>query len=316
MEQPQISIICNTYNQEKYIGQALDSFLMQKVSVPFEILVHDDASTDGTSHIIKKYEELYPDIVKPIYNPVNQYSLGNSITANIQIPRAKGKYLAFCEGDDYWSEQNKLQIQYDYMEKHPEATGCCHAYSMVKRDNSLIEEIYDFLGDCEVPMSRLIGNQLKVPHFATLFLRKGCIENMGDQFLGRPCNDMVIRIYCAVNGSLHYISKNMSCYRRNVEGSWTCTIGQNKAKLKENLLQYIPFLYSLDEYTGNTYHELIMKSIDEREFNIALLENDYRAAIKKQAYLNASIKRKVYIALGCIVPKLISQMRESEMFQK
>lgn len=310
MECPQISIIVNTYNQSNYISQALDSFLMQEVSVPFEILVHDDASTDQTAKIIKMYEEQYPDVIKPIYNPVNQWTLDNSITANIQIPRARSKYVAFCEGDDYWSDKNKLQLQYDYMEAHPEATGCCHAYSMVTMDNQLIEERFDFSEDCNVPMKKLIGNQLEVPHFATLFLRKNCIEKMGDQFLGIGCNDMIIRIFCAIHGNLHYFNRNMSCYRRNVQGSWTETVGKNKERFKAEQKKYLPFLRKLDEFTNGIYHEEIIDTIDEREFNIALLENDYREAIKKKAYRHSSAKRRLYVAIGCVAPKLISKLRE------
>lgn len=123
---PEVSIICNTYNQEKYIGQALDGFLMQKTDFPFEVLVHDDASTDGTDRIIKKYAEKHPDIIFPIYETENQWSKGISISQELQYPRVRGKYIALCEGDDYWTDPQKLQKQYAAMEANPDCNMCAH----------------------------------------------------------------------------------------------------------------------------------------------------------------------------------------------
>ena len=312
MSEPCISIICNTYNQEKYIADALDSFLMQKVNVPFEILVHDDASTDGTADIVREYEKKYPDIIKPVYQTENQYSKSISITPSIQVSRAKSKYIAFCEGDDYWSDPDKLQIQYNYMESHGDCSACCHAYSTVDKNKNLLKEIKDFSEDCSVPMKRLIGNQLTVPHFATLLVKKEVFNLFDDngRFLNVACNDMIIRIICALNGDIHYINKNMSCYRRFTEGSWTERVGKNNEQFVNSLKRYIPFLYSLNDYTNGEYEEDILKSIDRREFEIALLENRYKDAVKKQAFKKSSVKRKLYILTGCICPKLINRLRK------
>ena len=87
---------------------------MQKTDFPFEILIHDDASTDGTADIIREYEAKYPDIIKPIYQTENQYSKGIKVSQVYQFPRAKGKYIALCEGDDYWTDPYKLQKQVDF----------------------------------------------------------------------------------------------------------------------------------------------------------------------------------------------------------
>ena len=111
-----VSICCITYNHEKYIRDAIEGFLMQKTDFPFEVLIHDDASTDGTADIIREYETKYPDIIKPIYQTENQYSKGIKISATYNYPRAKGKYIALCEGDDYWIDPYKLQKQVDFLE--------------------------------------------------------------------------------------------------------------------------------------------------------------------------------------------------------
>ena len=113
-ENPLVTIRCLAYNQEEYIGNTIDSFLNQITDFPFEIIIHEDASTDNTAKIIKRYEEKFPLIVKPIYEKENQYSK----ETGIMDPKMKGKYIALCEGDDYWIDTNKLQMQVDFLENN------------------------------------------------------------------------------------------------------------------------------------------------------------------------------------------------------
>ena len=121
------SINCVTFNHVNYIRTALDSFLMQKTDFAFEILVHDDASTDGTSDIIREYAARYPEKVKPLIQTENQYSQGiDNISGAFNFPRARGKYIFMCDGDDYFLSPDKLQKQVDYMETHPDCTLCIH----------------------------------------------------------------------------------------------------------------------------------------------------------------------------------------------
>ena len=115
---PVASISCCTYNHETYIAQAIDGFLMQKTTFPFEILIHDDASTDKTASIVKDYEKKYPNLIKPIYQTKNQFSKGQN-ASQINCMRAQGKYIAICEGDDYWTDPLKLQRQINLLEKNP-----------------------------------------------------------------------------------------------------------------------------------------------------------------------------------------------------
>ncbi len=117
---PLASICCITYNHVSYIQEAIDSFLMQETKFPFEILVHDDASTDGTMEIILDYAKKYPDIIKPIIQTENQYAKCGLINPRFVFPKAKGKYIALCEGDDYWTDNKKLQKQVTFLEQNPE----------------------------------------------------------------------------------------------------------------------------------------------------------------------------------------------------
>ena len=121
--QPLVSICSITYNHAPYIRQCLEGFLMQKTSFPFEIIINDDCSTDGTTEIIQEYAEKYPDIIKPIFHDENQYLKGvRGMFATFCYPRAQGKYIALCEGDDYWIDPLKLQKQVDILEKSPHVT--------------------------------------------------------------------------------------------------------------------------------------------------------------------------------------------------
>lgn len=125
---PLVSIRCTTYNHEKYIRDALEGFVMQKTNFKFEAIVHDDASTDNTAAIIQEYAEKYPDIIKPIFETENQYSKHDGSLARIMNAACKGKYIAMCEGDDYWTDPYKLQKQVDFLETHPEYAMCSHKF--------------------------------------------------------------------------------------------------------------------------------------------------------------------------------------------
>ncbi len=115
-EKIMVSICCITFQHGKYIKECLDGFLMQKTNFAIEVLIHDDASTDGTEEIIREYEAKYPDIIKPLYEKENQWLKGRRGSAVFNFPRAKGKYIALCEGDDYWTDPYKLQKQVDFLE--------------------------------------------------------------------------------------------------------------------------------------------------------------------------------------------------------
>lgn len=130
-EEPLVSICCITYNQEKYIRGAIESFLIQKTTFPVEIIIHDDASTDKTTQIVEEYADKHPDLIIPVYQTVNQYSQGIKPLPNFVFPRARGKYIALCEGDDYWIDPYKLQKQVDFLEENEEyglVHGDCHFY--------------------------------------------------------------------------------------------------------------------------------------------------------------------------------------------
>lgn len=142
-DHPVVSVRCTAYNHEKYIRDSIEGFLIQKTNFPFEIVIHDDASTDSTADIIREYEKKYPSIIKPIYETENQYSKYDSTMVDIINKELKGDYIAFCEGDDYWIDENKLQKQVDFLQNNPEYGMCFTDFNMLNQNDGTFT--YDYL---------------------------------------------------------------------------------------------------------------------------------------------------------------------------
>ena len=153
-ETPLVSVYCMTYNQEKTIGQAIESIVAQKTDFPFELIVHDDASTDKTAEIVRDYAARYPDIVRPIFQTENQFRNCNLIQTFIH-PVSRGQYIAICEGDDYWTDPEKLQLQVERMESVPACTLCFHAVRQLHADGSMMN-YRPLKEDCAVPTEMVI----------------------------------------------------------------------------------------------------------------------------------------------------------------
>ncbi len=139
ISKPIVSICSTTYNHEKYIAQALDGFLMQETDFPFEILVRDDCSTDKTALIVKEYAEKYPALIKPMYEKENTYSKGVRPMATV-MKKAIGQYIALCEGDDYWMDPKKLQVQKDFLENNKEYSLCYTAATVISDNGDILIE--------------------------------------------------------------------------------------------------------------------------------------------------------------------------------
>ncbi len=175
---PLVSISCIGYNHERYIRDAIEGFLRQETAFPVEILIHDDSSTDKTADIVEEYEAKYPHLIKPIYQTENQYSKGVSISATFNWPRARGKYIALCEGDDYWIDPLKLQKQVDFLEENPEyglVHGDCHFYYQDKDKWEYYANKFlsnkNKIKNKEELFSRLIDADYKIRTATTLFKR-------------------------------------------------------------------------------------------------------------------------------------------------
>jgi len=136
---PIVSICCITFNHENYIKETIDGFLKQDTNFRFEIIIHDDCSTDQTATIINEYKKQYPNIIRPIFQKENQYSQGKRILPIIS-EKAKGRYIALCEGDDYWKDPLKLQKQVNFLENNSGYICCFHNSNIIDNNNIIINK--------------------------------------------------------------------------------------------------------------------------------------------------------------------------------
>lgn len=213
-KEPLVSISCITYNHERYIRRCLDGFLMQKANFAFEILIHDDASTDGTADIIREYEEKYPAIIKPIYQTDNQYSKGVSISATFNWPRAKGKYIAMCEGDDYWVDVLKLQKQVDVLQKNPNINICSHP-SLRLYGEEVRKDGYGFWGDKEkiIPAKEVILNYSNTAPLQSMLFRNYEVDKISQIIKKLLGGHSSLQIFYSIPDGLYYLPDYMSVYR-------------------------------------------------------------------------------------------------------
>lgn len=217
-----VSISSITYNHAAYLAAALDSFLAQDCGFSYEILIHDDASTDGTADIIRAYAARYPDIIRPILQTENQYSKGiRNVSGVFNFPRARGKYIAMCEGDDFWCDREKLRLQIDFMEAHPDCALSCHAARIMAEDGAFREKnvIRPYCGTRMLSPAEVISKPVNFPT-ASLVFRTEAVRNLPDWYYHCPVGDIPLQLALLRHGSVYYFDREMSVYRMGSAGSW------------------------------------------------------------------------------------------------
>ena len=218
-----VSIRCLTYNHAPYIRQCLDGFVMQKTNFRFEAIVHDDASTDGTQDIIREYEKKYPDIIKPIYEKENQYSKHDGSLGRIMnsAMSPSSKYIAVCEGDDFWTDPYKLQKQVDYLETHPEYTMVCNRTKLYsEKAKAYFGENYCYNNDRVVKTKDVIYRSGLFISTCSIVYRKEIQENYPQYCKQCVVGDYPLQIMAAMKGSIYYFNNTMSVYRIDNRHSW------------------------------------------------------------------------------------------------
>lgn len=252
MGKPIVSVCCLTYNHKNYIRQALDGILMQKTEYPFEVIVHDDASTDGTTEIIREYEEKYPDIIKPIYQKENQYSKNPRVLKNFVYPKAQGKYIALLECDDYWIDPEKLQTQVKYLEEHLDCSGTFHAANWTTKEKFIRNDRH-FEQECDIIPEQVIlgggeycmtGSLVFRAQYALDFPQFREMDEIGDYSL---------EILLPLRGKFHYFPQIMGVYRFEREGSWTKDMRGSLEKRWKATQKTVRWLKQLDEDTEQKY---------------------------------------------------------------
>lgn len=273
MEDVVVSIACLAFNHEKYIRQTIESFLSQKTQYSYEIIINDDASTDGTSEIIKEYEERYPQIVKGIFHEENQYTKKECFIVRDLYKECKGKYIAFCEGDDFWLDNNKLQIQIEYLESHPECIMTAHNAIVLDclTGNIFSKNSYEdegFLDSKEIILQQN-GN---LPTASLVFRREATMFE--DFFLESGVGDWPIQLYSITKGKIYYFDRIMSVYRYNHENSWSRNNLDKSDKQCIHAIRMIHFLKRYNEYTNLKYKQYIVGRMQEYVSNIIYAYED------------------------------------------
>lgn len=249
-----VSIQCITYNQVDYIRDALDSFLMQKTSFPVEILIHDDASEDGTTEIIKEYEARFPHIIKPIYQKENLYSREPNKIGELQRDRAKGQYFAICEGDDYWIDPLKLEKQLRFMKDHPEMVMCVHNAKTINHKGEFgkyfrFKKIKD---QSFIPKRQFIARGGGGFPTASIMMKASLFNQIPDYFDHGASPDFCIALHSITQGEIGYLQGEMSVYRVMAKNSWSSNISKDfKLKHSEKL-----FL-TLEKFHEATLHQYV-----------------------------------------------------------
>ena len=280
---PLVSIRCLVYNHEPYLRQCLDGFVMQKTNFPFEAIVHDDASTDGSAAIIREYAEKYPDIIKPIYETENQYSKhdGSLARAMDAAMHPASKYVALCEGDDYWTDPEKLQIQVDFLERHPDYSMCFHRANTVIHESG--EEMHRKPGDT----FRSIGNRdyestelfsvWTIPT-ASMVYRKECQYYPLKRRYRYLFGDIVRVLSCAEMGKVRGIDRMMSVYRVQDKG---ITFSPNSARVF-SMGGPEHYLFVKDNFK-KVNHRVMMNAISFRYWERAQCQEKMKLELKDYA---------------------------------
>ena len=302
MNNPLVSIQCLVYNHEPYLRQCLDGFVMQKTDFPFEAIVHDDASTDMSAEIIREYAEKYPDIIKPIYEEENQYSKHDGSLRKIISAAFSpcSKYIALCEGDDYWTDPYKLQKQVDFLGSHSDVSMVFSRCHVLLNKEYIDDEYPNFKGidDCYFS-SEQIFTKWVIPT-ATILCRSVFYPLYTDNRI--YASDRVLHLSMAEQGKVFGMSDYTAVYRINEDGL-TISRKTDSLKMWENYVGYIQFLRENFKSVPQKCYSRELLNVYTNIFSIKYNEGKYDYDTLKQIFLISPIKA-VELVLGKIIIKV------------
>lgn len=297
-----VSVLCITFNQHKYIRRCLDSMIKQKTSFRYEIILHDDASTDGTQDIVREYAERYPDLIIPILQEQNQYSQGVDFIGEYLFPKASGEYIVEIEGDDFWCDEYKLQLQVDAMKKHPSCALCVHSTGTVDAEGNKL--------DFRFPMMRLEEGFITTQELMELTLNKDnwpfhvsslmvsnqlFREYMHFEYIGFPrkffrVGDLPRYLFYGLNGDAYYINREMSVYTME-SGGFMSRMKVDPAFARKVHQGYIDGLNEFDAFSDYKYSNMIQKMLVPRKFEIARIDRRFDLLVSNPEYSELIRKR-------------------------
>lgn len=210
-----VSVIMLTYNHKDYIKTALDSVLSQKTSCSFEILVSDDASTDGTDEIVLEYAKKYPGLIRAF---IREKNLGSVKNGYLTAKAARGRYLTTCEGDDFWTDPEKIQKQFEFMNEHPQYSGCVHLVGLVDKNGQRLKgkKLGWFAEKKTFSLADFKGVVLP-GHIVSMMRRNYFLDAEFDSDFILRANQSISDRTCALlwlaRGDFYCMDQEMACYR-------------------------------------------------------------------------------------------------------
>lgn len=278
---PLVSIWCITYNQIDYIRDAIEGFLAQKTTFPYQIIIHDDASTDGTIEVLKEYERLYPELITVIYEKENIYRKPNRLETinSIKKQYLTGKYVAFCEGDDYWIDSSKLQKQVDYLEVHKDCVMVAHNYirEYCETGEKVVSNEKIKTG-IVTPEQVIVNLEPSLPTASLVIRNELCI--LEDFFSTCGVGDIPMKFFALTKGYIYYFEDVMCIYRYKAKNSWSSTFHNKGLYIYQHMIRLIAFMYEYNKYTESKYKKFIKRRI--RFFMVILLDMFYEKRDKHE----------------------------------
>lgn len=272
-----ISICCLCYNHSEYLEKALESFLFQKGEFEMEIVIFDDCSTDNSREIINKYKEKYPAIIEVIYPEKNVYSQGKIALFDI-VNMATGKYLAFCEGDDYWIDDEKLSKQVQYLKNNTDLELVFHPALTLYEPAVIKDENYGYYGEQDGKHSfrDILAVSGSYMPMASIFAKKSAFTNWLNEypeFFSRNMWHSTIQILAAYKGGAGYLPEKMSIYRKMHVGSWSHNMSRSSNAVETDFKGFIDRNRGLNKIFKSEFEEIFNRLLLSKIINVAMLKH-------------------------------------------
>jgi len=296
---PLVSICCTAFNHENYIRDCIEGFLMQKTNFQIEIIIHDDASTDNTAQIIKEYEGKHPDLFVTIYQTENQYSQGIKPWPNFVFPRARGKYIALCEGDDYWTDPLKLQKQVDFLEGNEDCSLSHHSFNVVDKNGKTIQVKKHIKKKTNLE-DYLSQKNVYAPQTCSIVFKKDILDLEKIEKI-KYFGDTTLYVLLLLNGKFSYYHEEiMAAYRIHKNGAWS---GANELGKKIHTAKTLESIVELTAKKKHNYN--VVFGLSAVLYSIILLQEN-----KKDERLKT--KRKLQ---GLIFPVRLIRLNDIFSFK-
>lgn len=288
-----VSVICLAYNHEKFIEETIKGFISQKTQFGVEFIIHDDVSKDNTREIINRYVKKYPGVIIPFFEEKNQYSQNVNLFRLI-AERAKGKYIAICEGDDYWCDKEKLTIQVKYMEDHPECSLYMHNGYILNNMTGEKRKMNPYSHEGILSIHEVLIEK-HLPPTASMVCRKEDLVNQPEEVFGNSAGveDRPLRMFLCTRGNIYYSNRPMCIYRTNTDNSFSSNTN-NKKSAKKVLDGMNQVYMRYDNYTEKKYHRDVKMMISREKYLYYLRCGEYLKCLKNRYFYSCiSFKQKL-----------------------